>query len=315
MAACPTVTLSSGYKMPVLGLGTYNNFENTEAVCESVKAAVDTGYRFIDTAWVYRTEPAVGRALRQKIEDGVVKRDDLFICSKLWNDRHGDVEESLMESLNDLGLSYLDLYLMHFPVSFKHHARIQKAEDAFATFEPGHVDFLDTWRDMEKLVDKGLVRSIGLSNFTIPQITRILKDPGLRHKPAYLQVEVHPYFRNSELVDFCKQQGIVVTAYAPIGRAGTDYGLAPIDNVLQDPVINKISAKYRKTPAQVALRWNIQRGLTAVVKSLTPARIQSNLQIFDFELTSEEMAAIAALDRGLRLCAFPTWKNIPEYPF
>ncbi|PVD29652.1 hypothetical protein C0Q70_08907 [Pomacea canaliculata] len=179
MAPCLAVTLSSGYKMPVLGFGTYNNMEDHEAVGESVKVAVDAGYRYFDTAHLYLCEPAIGKALRQKIDEGVVKREELFICSKLWNDRHGDVEESLMESLNDLGLTYLDLYIIHFPVSFKRHPRIQNSKELNAAYEPGHVDILDTWRDMEKLVDRGLVRSIGLSNFTIPQITRILKDPGV----------------------------------------------------------------------------------------------------------------------------------------
>ncbi|XP_025094184.1 aldose reductase-related protein 1-like [Pomacea canaliculata] len=306
MAACPTVTLSSGYKMPVLGFGTYNNFMNHEAVGESVKAAVDAGYRHIDTAYLYLTEPAVGRALRQKIDDGVVKRDDLFICSKLWSDRHADVEESVMESLNDLGLSYLDLYIIHHPVSLKRRERIQNLEDVAASVRTrtrrpsGHLD-------MEKLVDKGLVRSIGLSNFTIPQITRILKDPGLRHKPVYLQVEVHPYFRNSELVDFCKQEGIVVTAYAPIGRAGTDYGLASTENVLHDPVLNKIGAKYRKTTCTggAALAYT-ERSDGGGQKSDTCSHSEI---IFDFELTCEDMEAISALDRGFRLGTFAMWKN------
>ncbi|XP_025094412.1 aldose reductase-like [Pomacea canaliculata] len=303
--ASPTVKLNSGYDMPSLD----------DQISAAIVTALQAGYRHIDTAWNYQCEKAVGEGLRQELQGGRIKREDLFITTKtysviknisikikslqkmrcelmtheadghfirfLWNTCHRRAEAAVRESLADLGLDYLDMYLMHFPMAFK-----ERCEN-----EADDVDYLDTWREMEKLVDKGLVRSIGVSNFTIEQLTRLMNAPGIKYRPSYIQIEVHPYFTNSDLVDFCQKEGIVVTAYAPLGRAGVDYWGNKVANILEEPIILEMAAKYKKNPGQVALRWAVQRGMAIVPKSTNPGRLKSNIELFDLELTPEEMAA------------------------
>ncbi|XP_070210488.1 aldo-keto reductase family 1 member B7-like [Littorina saxatilis] len=312
--ACSTVKLSSGCSMPIVGLGTYDDLKD-DRNADAVAAGIDAGYRHIDTAWVYQCEAAVGKGIKRKIDDGTVRREDLFVVSKLWNSCHTRVEEAIRESLDDLGLDYLDLYLVHWPLAFKEQGKPDDPDALLAKTEPIDHDYLDTWSAMAKLVDQGLVRSIGVSNFNQEQLSRLLNQPDLRHRPACNQIESHPYFTNHELVEFCKSVGVVPIAFAPLGRGGVDYSGQEIGNVLEEPLVKNLATKYKKNPGQIVLRWATQRGLAVVPKSSNPARIKGNIQLFDFEMTPKEVAAISSLNRNYRVCAFPEWKELPNFPF
>lgn len=301
--------------MPVIGLGTFNNLKEDQ-VTEAVTAALDIGYRFIDCAYIYRSEGAVGKAISRAIADGKVSREDLFIATKLWNTFHEPerVELGIRESLIELGLEYVDLFYMHWPIAFLEQSDDKKAWILNQQTQPANVDFIDTWKAMEGLVDKGLAKAIGISNFNIQQLTRLLQ-AGIRIQPANMQLESHPLFPNRELVDFCKSNGISVTAYSPLAKGGSVYAGQPTENILEERRVTDIATRLQRTPAQVVLRWAIQRGLAIVPKSCTPARIQENFQIFDFALTDEDMASISTMDINRRIVTLETFKEFPEYPF
>ncbi|XP_055955990.1 aldo-keto reductase family 1 member B1 [Patella vulgata] len=305
----PNIKLNSGFYMPVIGYGTFNSFKENE-VRNAARVALEVGYRHIDTAWVYKTEEELGDAITQKIKDGLFERSDLFLASKLWNTHHRpeSVEEMCRDSLTSLRTDYLDLYLIHWPFAIK-------AGEIDGRKPHDDVDFIDTWKAMEELVIKGLVKTIGVSNFNIQQLKRLLA-ADLRYKPAVNQVEVHPYYTNNELLDYCKQENIVVTAYSPLGRGGTDSsGPGKSLNVHEDKTIQKIATKYNKTTAQIVIRWGIDRGYTLVPKSVTPARIKQNIEIFDFSLTEEEVKTISNLNQDFKCVHLNQYKDYPEYPF
>ncbi|XP_067657242.1 aldo-keto reductase family 1 member B1-like isoform X2 [Haliotis asinina] len=265
----PSIRLNSGYDMPMLGLGTYNSFKPNE-VGDAVEAAIQMGYRHIDTAWSYTTEPEIGATVKKLIQEGKIKREELFIVTK----------------------------------------------DAKFT-KPTMTDYLDTWRAMEKLVDKGLVRSIGVSNFNKQQLERILKMDGLKYKPTNIQVEMSPYLGQEDLLQFCLKNGISTTGYASFGAPGQDYITKDAPKTLEDPTIVQIGRKYNKSSAQVILRWGIQRGFAVVPKSTNPSRLAQNMDIFGFKLSEEDVKAMLALDRGYRSNAhlFKACKDHPYYPF
>ncbi|XP_041368669.1 aldo-keto reductase family 1 member B1-like isoform X2 [Gigantopelta aegis] len=272
------------------------------------------GYRHIDTAWVYRAETQIGQALREKMDDGTVKRHDLFITSKLWVifNKPENVETGCRESLHELGLDYLDMFLMHWPTAFQEPA--DRKTWITSEFIPADVDYVETWKAMEKLVDIGLTRSIGVSNFSSTQLERLLQSD-IKYSPSNLQIEINPYLTNCQLLDLCKQNGIVVTGYAPLAKGGSTYVGKQMPKLLEEDILIKIASKYGKTPAQVALRWAIQRKYAIVPKSITPSRIKENFEIFDFELDQSEMEEISKLNRNQRLVTADTFKCHPEYPF
>ena len=260
-----TITLNNGVKMPYIGLGTWQVKDPAEGI-NAVKSAIKAGYQAIDTAVVYQNEEAVGEGIKQS----GIAREELFITTKVYNDCQGydETHLSFKESLERLKLDYVDLYLIHWPITEKYH---------------------ETWRAMEEIYTSGKAKAIGISNFHPQHIEDLLTTATI--KPMINQIELHPNLNQSELVSYCKEMDIAITAYSPLGHG----------NLLDNPVIQKIGETHNKSIAQVILRWDIQNGITAVPKSVNAERITSNIDVFDFELSAEEMAAINDLHTGERV--------------
>lgn len=267
------VTLNNGVKMPIMGLGVFK-VEDGNVVTEAVKAAIQNGYRSIDTASFYDNEAGVGKG----IKDSGVPREDLFITTKVWNSDHG-YENTLKAfdiSLEKLGLEYLDLYLIHWPVRGK---------------------YVETWKALEKLYHEGKVKAIGVSNFNIHHLEDILREGEV--KPVINQVEYHPHLTQVELREFCEREGIQLEAWSPLKKG----------ELLGDPVIQRLAEKHQKTPAQIILRWDIQNNVLTIPKSIKEHRIIENADIFDFSLEEEDMQEINGLNINSRSGADPETFN------
>ncbi|GFN87732.1 hypothetical protein PoB_001423800 [Plakobranchus ocellatus] len=303
-------TLSSGALFPVIGLGTYAPLQGENEVITAVKAAVRAGYRHIDCAAVYRNERAVGHALKELIVEGVVKREDLYVVSKLWNTCHRPdlVLPSLKKTLDDLGLQHLDLYLMHWPMAYKEGGDLNPCDENGKTIY-SDVDYLDTWKALEDCRDMGVTKDIGLSNFNSKQIQRLSESA--RIQPVALQVEVNCRNSNIKLIEFCKSKNIAVIAFAPVGSPSMEKNVRLID----EPVVKDIAVAHKKSPAQVAIRFCLQLGIAAVPKSVTPSRIVENMQVFDFNLSEAEMSALKALNTNHRLYDEQIALEHKYYPF
>ncbi|CDS11231.1 hypothetical protein LRAMOSA03494 [Lichtheimia ramosa] len=287
-----TCTLHTGAKIPTVGLGTW--LSKPDEVRKAVLCALQAGYRHLDCAYVYRNEDEVGQGIR---ESGV-PREDIFITGKLWNTHHRPeyVKAACKASLAALGVSYLDSYLIHWPVCFAPEGKPEDTpnvptqeylfpkKDGKVAIE--EIDFAATWKAMEELVDEGLVKHIGVSNFDIPRIEYILKN--CRIRPAVNQVELHPGLLQPELLEFCAKENIHVTAYSPLGN--NVYGK---ERIIDDPVIVNVAKKLNKSPAQVCIAFAAQRGVSVVPKSVTPSRIVDNFQ--DFVLEKEDFDEVAKL--------------------
>uniref|UniRef100_A0A8C2VLP9 Estradiol 17 beta-dehydrogenase 5-like n=1 Tax=Chinchilla lanigera TaxID=34839 RepID=A0A8C2VLP9_CHILA len=315
---CQCVELNDGHFMPVLGFGTYAPEEVPKSMAtDATKLAIDAGFRHIDSAYIYQNEEEVGLAIRSKIADGTVKREDIFYTSKLWSTFHRPelVQSCLERSLKKLQLDYVDLYLIHYPVSMK------PGENSFPTDEhgkviPDAVDLCATWEAMEKCKDAGLAKSIGVSNFNRRQLEKILNKPGLKYKPVCNQVECHPYLNQSELLEFCKSKDIVMIGYAVLGsNSGKEWLNKDNPVLLEDPVLVALAQKHQRTPAQVALRYQLQRGVVALAKSFNKERLQENFQVFDFQLTPEDMKALDGLNRNIRYFPDSQFCHHPDSPF
>jgi diketogulonate reductase-like aldo/keto reductase len=275
----PALVLNNGVLVPQLGFGTWQAKDGTEAE-QAVSTAIQTGYRLIDTAAAYGNEQSIGRAIEQSLV--LAPRQELFVTTKVWNADQG-YDETLAafdKSLERLNLDYIDLYLIHWPV-------------------PAADKYIETWRALEKLYADGRVRAIGVCNFTIDQLERLRNETTIT--PAINQIELHPYFTQTELRQYCAKHGIIVEAYSPLGGSGA--------HILDDPVITQIATKHNRSPAQIVLRWHMQLGHIAIPKSTNPDHIISNFQVFDFELTDGEIDHISRLDKDTRIGADPNTAN------
>ncbi len=303
-ASVPVRTLASGARMPAIGLGTFGSDHATgEAVASAVYEAIELGYRHIDCAAAYRNEREIGESLRRATAGGVA-RDQLWITSKLWNNRHAptDVAPACEQSLRDLGLDELDLYLVHWPFPNTHQPGVDVGSRDSSARPYIHERYMDTWGEMEKLVDRGLVRHIGTSNMTIPKLQLVLRDARIR--PAANEMELHPHFQQPELFAFVRASGMEPIGFSPIGSpARPDRDRTPEDTVdVEDPVIVAAARRLGVHPAVVCVKWAIQRGQTPIPFSTKRSNVLANLQgAVGDPLTAFEMEAIAGIDRNCRL--------------
>jgi len=301
-AAIPQRVLTTGARMPAVGLGTFGSDSVTAGqVAEAVKGAAAVGYRHFDCASVYGNEDAVGAAL-EEIRRGGIKREDLWITSKLWNDKHGedDVIASCRKSLADLRLEYLDLYLVHWPFPNFHPPGCDVSSRSADAKPYIHANYMKTWRKMEELVDLGLVRHIGTSNMTIPKLKLLLRDA--RIKPAVNEMELHPHFQQPELFQYVVENGIQAIGYCPVGSPGRpDRDRTPEDtSPTEDPVILNIARRHGIHPAVVCIKWAVEREQSPIPFSIHNYRANLAGAASD-PLTKEEMQEIAGIDRNCRL--------------
>jgi 2,5-diketo-D-gluconate reductase A len=262
----PSITLNNGVEIPQFGFGVFQIDRGETA--KAVRTALDAGYRHVDTAQMYGNEREVGQA----IAESGIPRDEIFVTTKLNNDRHGhdDAIKALDESLDLLGLDHVDLYLIHWP-------------------RPQENRYVETWKAFEQLQSEGKTRAIGVSNFQIPHLERLAAETATA--PAVNQIELHPRFPQAELRNYHREHGIATEAWSPIGQGG---------DLLSESTLQSLASKYGKTPAQIVLRWHVQLGNIVFPKSVTPSRITENIDVFDFELEPADMDAVDALNTGER---------------
>jgi D-xylose reductase len=305
---CETIKLSSGSQVPSVGLGLWK-IEN-EITADTVQSAIQCGYRHFDSACDYGNEIESGQGLKSAIDSGLVSRDDLWITSKLWNSFHRaeHVRPALLKSLSDLQLDYLDLYLIHFPIASQYVPIDQRyppgwfadPDVADPKVISDRVPIIETWQAMEELKQEGLVREIGVSNFGTSLLRDLINQATV--PPAMLQIEMHPYLTQQKLTRFCRESGIGVTAFSPLGaQSYFQLNMAEQDEaVMENETVKSIAAVHDRTPAQVLLRWGVQRGTSIVPKTSNVDRLKQNLAIFDFELNDQEMSSISSLNRNRR---------------
>ncbi|KAK7079193.1 hypothetical protein SK128_001809 [Halocaridina rubra] len=320
-ASVPDIILPNGDKMPVIGIGTF--LVKPEDIPTTITTALECGYRHIDTAYMYQNEEAIGQVLKKWCDKGEIKREELFIVTKLPSiaNRASDVAKFLDKSLERLQLSYVDLFLIHLPVGMKG----KHDDDVKPLDEDGNVvldldtDLVSLYKAMEEQVDRGKAKSIGLSNFSCEQIERILKV--CRIKPANHQIEFHVYYQNKTMLEFCKQKDITVCAYAPLGAPyKPPKGKDTVPHLLEHPGVTELASRLNRTPSQILLRFLYQQDMAIIPKSTKAERIKENFQVFDFELSPDDMKTLESLDQGTHgiLFNFKVFKGIekhPEYPF
>jgi len=300
-----TVSFANGDAMPQLGLGTWKS--EPGQVSAAVREAIRLGYRHIDCASVYGNEPEVGQAIRAAIDDGEVSREQLWITSKLWCNALGreHVEPALRRTLADLQLDWLDLYLIHWPVPIR--PGVAFPTSAQDLLPPDDALIRSTWEGMEAVLEAGLTRHVGVSNFSSRKLHDLLDH--CRIKPEVNQVELHPLLQQPSLVADCTAEGIHITAYSPLGSLDRPAAIKAADEpvLLENPVIAAIATERGCTPAQVLLAWHLQRGISTIPKSVSPARLRENLAAAEIELPQADLERIAALDQHTRLVNGAFW--------
>lgn len=297
--------LKDGGRMPALGLGTWKS--DPGLVGGVVREAIRTGYRHLDCAPIYGNEAEIGEAIQASITAGEVARNDLWVTSKLWNFNHlrGDVIPGLKKTLSDLKLDYLDLFLVHWPIAHKPGVVFPEKPGDFLSLDEAPLS--ETWAGMEEALRAGLCRYIGVSNFSRKKIADLLKTASIR--PSANQVECHPYFPQKELLAYCRTEGIILTAYSPLG-SGDRPARIKRDNepvLLQDPAVEEVADRHGLTAGQVLIAWALQRGTSVIPKSSNPGRLKENFAAAQAHLDPESMAALDGLDRGYRYVDGSFW--------
>ncbi|CAD7005676.1 unnamed protein product [Ceratitis capitata] len=305
------VTFYNGVKVPVMGIATAEIEPHITTRC--VREAIESGLRHIDCAPIFCNQEEVGQAIKEKIDEGFIKREQLYVSSKLWNTRHNPkwVRRALEETLKQLKLDYLDNYVMHSPMGFRdslvNYPRNNRGELLFSD-----VDYVDTWHAMESLVDDGLVRSIGLANFNAEQIARILEVA--RVAPANLQVECHPYLTQKNLMDFCCKHNMVFMCYQPTGptRKKADTRIIPLKS---HPKIVCLSKKYDKNPVEILMRYQVQRGNVVLIKATNKDQMKQNVNIESFQLCRKDMKMLDLMNCNFRNNLISSATGHPHHPF
>jgi diketogulonate reductase-like aldo/keto reductase len=280
----PTQKLNTGAEIPCVGVGFWKS-PDTELVAET---ALGLGYRMLDNAAEYGNEDEVGKALHKGIDMGMLKREDVFVTTKLWNDDHDRVEDAMDDSLKKFGLEYVDLWLMHWPVA---------GNDGDKVDPP----LKDTWQRMEKQFDAGKAKAIGISNFSVKKLKDLLSYA--RIKPAVVQVESHVFWHNQDVIDFCKSEGVVVEAYSPLASddSAPMFDRKDDPSIFSNPTVKEVAEKLGKSPAQVVLRWGLQRGTVVIPKASTDEHLKNNLDILDWELSDEDFKSLSGLQPQRRM--------------
>jgi len=309
--------LNTGLSIPLLGFGTWKSKPNE--VGDAVRIALEVGYRHIDCAAIYLNEDEIGRSFHDVFSKGKIKREEVFITSKLWNTnfRKEHVRAACENTLKNLQLSYLDLYLVHWPIPFEFTTIDLKPvwhKDSKGLPKLDKISIQETWHEMEKLLEAGLVKNIGVSNFPCALFNDLLGYAKV--VPAANQVEVTPYLVQSHLQRYLDERGVHVTAYSPLGMGTRDNYYEGVEKgplVLEDPKLHELAKKYNKSLAQVIIRWNIQHGRSVIPKSVKESRIRENFNVFDFSLSEEDVKAIDALDKNYRANDTVTFWRYPLF--
>jgi alcohol dehydrogenase (NADP+) len=301
------LTFSNGDQIPTIGLGTWKS--RPGEVKAAIISAIEAGYRHVDCAAIYGNEKEIGEAFAELFKNGVVKREDLFVTSKLWNDKHmpADVLPAIKKTLTDLQLNYIDLFLMHWPVAMK------KGADPVQFLSLEEVPLLDTWNAMIVLKREGLCKHIGVSNFSIKKLKHLNENS--TQKVELNQVELHPFFPQEALKQFCDTNHILMTAYSPLGSSDRSEGFKKADEpqLLTNPTIEELANQHHCTPAQIVIAWNQYRNICAIPKSTNAGRQAENLAADNIKLTKNEVKQIADLDSNYRLIDGSFWTDNPFY--